>query len=466
MFGIILIVLAQRRAAILGLLIAIAAILGSFGTSHYLFRTEGFLLDPLYPAGAAFLIFVTSTLIGFIRTEREKAHVRGAFSRYLSPILVDQLSKNPEKLKLGGELRELTVMFSDIRGFTKLSEGLDPQRLTTVINSFLTPMTRVIQNRQGTIDKYIGDCIMAFWNAPIDVKPHGRMAILAAYDMREELVRINQRFAEEAARTGDKLIEIRIGMGLNSGICCVGNMGSDQRFDYSVLGDTVNTASRLESLSPAYFVDLVIGEETALAVPDFALLELDQVRCCLIHDWPSLTQDQTEAAVKGLERAKASGLVLKIGISGYDEADLNRAIEIFTKVDALQVPVSILDQRLVGARAIEQLKGMGTEIQARSIFLQGLLASQSDSTLGKHPEIENFHDLCEELKISPIQVALSFVQGLEWVDQLVVGITSASELAEIVEASELNQSANRHEITRSIEPSNDLSLIDPRNWNN
>lgn len=277
-FGIVLIVLAQRRAAILGLAIAVVAIFGSFGTSYYLFRTQGFLLDPLYPAGAAFLIFVTATLIGFIRTEREKAHVRGAFSRYLSPILVDQLSKNPEKLKLGGELRELTVMFSDIRGFTKLSEGLDPQRLTTVINSFLTPMTRVIQNRQGTIDKYIGDCIMAFWNAPIDVEPHGRMAILAAYDMRAELVRINQLFAAESARTGDKLIEIKIGMGLNSGICCVGNMGSDQRFDYSVLGDTVNTASRLESLSPAYFVDLVIGEETAATVPDFALLELDQVR--------------------------------------------------------------------------------------------------------------------------------------------------------------------------------------------
>ncbi|MBK8159509.1 MAG: adenylate/guanylate cyclase domain-containing protein [Rhodospirillaceae bacterium] len=277
-FGLILIFLAQGRAALFGLIVATVAIVGSFGSSYYLFKSRGFLLDPLYPAGIAFFIFVAATLIGFIRTEREKAHVRGAFSRYLSPILVDQLSKNPEKLKLGGELRELTVMFSDIRGFTKLSEGLDPQRLTTVINSFLTPMTRVIQNRQGTIDKYIGDCIMAFWNAPIDVEPHGRMAILAAYDMRAELVRINQRFAEEAARTGDKLIEIRIGMGLNSGICCVGNMGSDQRFDYSVLGDTVNTASRLESLSPAYFVDLVIGEETALTVPDFALLELDQVR--------------------------------------------------------------------------------------------------------------------------------------------------------------------------------------------
>nr|WP_298689009.1 adenylate/guanylate cyclase domain-containing protein [uncultured Dongia sp.] len=277
-FGIVLLFFAQIRAALFGFGVACVAVVGSFGVSYYYFKTQGLLLDPLYPAGTAFFIFVATTLIGFIRTEREKAHVRGAFSRYLSPILVDQLSKNPEKLKLGGELRELTVMFSDIRGFTKLSEGLDPQRLTTVINSFLTPMTRVIQNRQGTIDKYIGDCIMAFWNAPIDVEPHGRMAILAAFDMREELLRINERFAEEAARTGDKLIEIKMGMGLNSGICCVGNMGSDQRFDYSVLGDTVNTASRLESLSPAYFVDLVIGEETALTVPDFALLELDQVR--------------------------------------------------------------------------------------------------------------------------------------------------------------------------------------------
>ena len=195
-------------------------------------------------------------------------------------------------------------------------------------------------------------------------------------------------------------------------------------------------------------------------------LELDQVRCCLIHDWPSLTQDQAEAAVKGLERAKASGIVAKIGISAYDEADLARAIAIFTKVDAVQVPVSILDQRLVGSSAIGQLKAMGTEIQVRSIFLQGLLASRSDSALGNHPEIQQFHDSCEQLKISPIQAALSFVQGLEWVDQLVVGITSAQELKEIVNASQLNRSANWHEITRSLEPSNDLSLIDPRNWNN
>lgn len=277
-FGLVLALLAQWRSAILGFTVAVIGVASAFGGSYYLFQAHGFLLDPLYPAGTAVLIYLITSLIGYIRAEREKAHVRGAFSRYLSPILVDQLARHPERLKLGGELRELTVMFCDIRGFTKLSEGLDPQALTHVINGFLTPMTRVVQERQGTIDKYIGDCIMAFWNAPIEVKPHGRLAILAAFDMRAELSRINLHFASEAAKTGAKPIELKIGIGLNSGICCVGNMGSEQRFDYSVLGDTVNVASRLEALSPAYGLDLVIGEETAATVPNFALIELDQVR--------------------------------------------------------------------------------------------------------------------------------------------------------------------------------------------
>ncbi|WP_374378131.1 CHASE2 domain-containing protein [Dongia sp.] len=276
--GIILTILAQLRVALVGLAVAIIAIVGSFGTSYYLFHTKGLLIDPFYPAVTAFLIFVTSTLIGYIRTEREKAQVRGAFSLYLSPVLVDQVSKNRERLKLGGENRPLTVMFCDIRGFTKMSEGLDPQQLTHVINQFLTPMTDIIQANGGTIDKYIGDCIMAFWNAPLDIPQHERKAVSAAFAMRAELVRLNQEFADEAARTGTKKIEIKIGIGLNTGIACVGNMGSKQRFGYSALGDTVNTASRLESLSPAYFVDLVLGEETAEAASDLALLELDQVR--------------------------------------------------------------------------------------------------------------------------------------------------------------------------------------------
>lgn len=275
--GLILVALAQNRSAVFGFVVALTGIAGAFGGSYYLFRTQGFLLDPLYPAGIAFLIFVAATLLGYIRTEREKAYVRGAFSRYVSPALVEQLSRNPERLKLGGELRELTIMFCDIRGFTRLSEGRDPQDLTQIINGFLTPMTRVIQEHQGSIDKYIGDCIMAIWNAPVDVETHGRMAIRAAFAMRRELVTVNAGLAARA-KPDTRPVEIRIGIGLNSGVCCVGNMGSEQRFDYSVLGDTVNIASRLEALSPAYGLDLVLGEETAAAVPDFALLEIDQVR--------------------------------------------------------------------------------------------------------------------------------------------------------------------------------------------
>ena len=203
--------------------------------------------------------------------------MRHAFAQYLSPVLVDRLSQHPDQLKLGGELREMTLMFCDIRDFTKISESLDPQELTQLMNSFLTPMTRLIQEREGTIDKYIGDCIMAFWNAPLEVSHHAEKAILAALDMRAGLKTLNESLA--AAATEEKpAVTIRIGIGLNSGTGSVGNMGSDQRFNYTVFGDTVNIASRLEALSPAYGIDLVIGEETAESAPEMALLELDRVR--------------------------------------------------------------------------------------------------------------------------------------------------------------------------------------------
>ncbi len=275
--GLAFIALARGRRALIGLGLAGIAIGGAIAVSAALFARQGFLLDPLYPAFTAFLIFVAAMLVNFLRTEREKRQVRGAFQRYLSPVLVDQLARHPERLKLGGELRDLTLMFCDIRGFTKLSEGLDPGELTHVINAFLTPMTKVIQDHGGTIDKYIGDCIMAFWNAPLPVEHHGRAAIAAALAMRRKLQDLNADFAA-AAPAGRPPIHLAIGIGLNSGRVCVGNMGSEQRFDYSVLGDTVNIASRLEALSPAYRVDLVIGEATAAMAPDLPLLELDLVR--------------------------------------------------------------------------------------------------------------------------------------------------------------------------------------------
>jgi adenylate cyclase len=165
-FGLVLLAALRRRSAIPGLAVALFALAAGLAGSWWAFKSKGFLFDPVYPALIVVILFLGGTLTNFLRTEREKRQVRNAFSRYLSPVLVDQLSEHPEQLRLGGEMRELTVMFSDIRGFTSIAESLDPQTLTQFINSYLTPMTGIIQANEGTIDKYIGDCVMAFWNAP------------------------------------------------------------------------------------------------------------------------------------------------------------------------------------------------------------------------------------------------------------------------------------------------------------
>jgi adenylate cyclase len=278
LFGLLAIGLAYRAGAVTAVALGLASLGIAFGLSWWLFVAHGLLVDPLYPAGTAVAVVMVGSTITYIRTEREKRHIRGAFSLYLSPEMVNRVAEHPELLKLGGENREITVMFTDIRGFTKLSEGLDPQGLTHVINAFLTPMSNLIKDHGGTIDKYIGDCIMAFWNAPLDVPHHAREAVRTAVEMRRTLKRLNEQFAAEAQASGKTPVKLKAGVGLNTGIGCVGNMGSEQRFAYSALGDTVNTASRLESLSPAYFVDLVFSEETAKDATDFALLELDQVK--------------------------------------------------------------------------------------------------------------------------------------------------------------------------------------------
>ena len=275
-FGLVLLGFLYRRSAIGGSVVLVAAIATTIGASWWQFAEKGYLFDPIYPGLAAVVMFSSGTVINYLRVEKEKRQWRTVMVRLLPPALADQVSQHPPEL--GGELRELTLMFTDIRGFTHISESLDPQALTQLMNSFLTPMTRVIQDHEGFIDKYIGDCIMAFWNAPIDVPSHAQKAIQAAFDMRAELKRINAMLKETAEKEDRAEVELRIGIGLNSGICCVGNMGSEQRLEYSVLGDTVNIASRLESLSPAYGVDLVIGEETASGAAEFALLELDRVR--------------------------------------------------------------------------------------------------------------------------------------------------------------------------------------------
>jgi adenylate cyclase len=275
--GLILIFAIRAVGALWSLLFALAAVGAAIAVSWYGFSRFGLLIDPLYPCLTALLVYLSGSLIGYLRSERERRFVRSVMGRYLAPTWVDEIGRHPERLKLGGELRDLTVLFSDIRGFTRIAERLEPQELTKLLDRFLTPLTRIIQ-RTGTIDKYMGDCIMAFWNAPLDVPGHGREAVAAALEIRAELRRLNEELRMEADGEGREPIMLAAGIGLNSGRACVGNMGSEQRFDYSVIGDTVNVASRLEGLARVYGVDIVVGEDTARQAAGFALLELDRVR--------------------------------------------------------------------------------------------------------------------------------------------------------------------------------------------
>ena len=219
-------------------------------SSFYLFNTYLCLTNWSYPVIMGAIIFLHLIYNNFARENRLKLQIKKQFEHYLSPDMVKKLQDDPSLLKLGGETRELTFLFCDIRGFTPISEKYksDPQGLTKLINSFLTPMTDIILRSGGTIDKYMGDCIMAFWNAPLDCADHQKKAILVAKDMRERMKKLNLGF--------------NIGIGINSGTAVVGNMGSEQRFDYSVLGDAVNLASRLEGQSKEFNTTIVIGEDT------------------------------------------------------------------------------------------------------------------------------------------------------------------------------------------------------------
>jgi len=258
----------------LGLATLVLLWVGGFGLFHFTALTIP-LVEP--SAGLLLAMWAADAITGR-EARRQREFIQSAFSLYLSPHYVRQLASNPRLLKLGGEMREMTLLFCDIRGFTTLSESMNAHDLTRFLNRFLTPMTEAVQATGGTIDKYMGDAIMAFWNAPLDDPAHAERACRAALAMRAELVRLNQEWREESTVTGQPFHEVKIGIGLNTGECCVGNLGADQKFNYSVIGDDVNLCSRLEGQTKAYGVDIVIGEKTAAEAPAFARLELDLIR--------------------------------------------------------------------------------------------------------------------------------------------------------------------------------------------
>jgi adenylate cyclase len=276
----IIIVAPMLRASIviaLGAIIAAALI----GTSWYLYSQYNVLIDFTYPLLSSALVYLALVFMNYIKEQKQRQQIRAAFGYYLSPALVEQLARSPEKLVLGGEERRMTVLFSDVRGFTTISEQYkhDPQGLTRLMNQFLTPLTNAIIERKGTIDKYIGDAIMAFWNAPLDDPQQEINACEAALEMLARADKLNQQFKREAEQNGGKYMPLNVGIGLNTGPCVVGNMGSDFRFNYSVLGDTVNVASRLEARTKDYRIPIVIGAQTEQQAQEkFATIEIDRIQ--------------------------------------------------------------------------------------------------------------------------------------------------------------------------------------------
>jgi len=279
--GSMLALVAPFASALTLLAIALGSAAVFVAGSWLAFNNFQMLFDATFPLTVILSVSVSLIMIGYFREQLDRRRIRSAFSHYLSPNLVERLAKSPKQLVLGGEERVMTVLFSDVRSFTTISETYkdNPQGLTRLMNRFLTPVTNAIITRNGTIDKYIGDAVMAFWNAPLDNPDHEADACHAALDMLDRVDALNNELEREASAGGTRFVPIKIGIGINAGRCTVGNMGSDLRFQYTVMGDSVNLASRLEGQTKGYGLSIIIGSRTAAAVSgQFALLEIDRIQ--------------------------------------------------------------------------------------------------------------------------------------------------------------------------------------------
>ena len=267
-----LIILTLSRWIWVGLGVGVVLLASLVPVSWYLFVTYKFLIDAIIPVAGGVLVMLHAYGVKFISEYLQKQQIKKQFGTYLSPAMVEKLQKNPELLQLGGDSRELSIMFTDVRGFTTISEhyGKDVQGLTKIMNRYMTAMTAKIIENEGTLDKYIGDAQMAFWNAPLDDADHAKHAVKTGLEMLDDLDRFNEEIAKEG------IPAFGMGLGINTGVVVVGNMGSSQRFDYTCLGDAVNTASRLEGQSKNYGVRIVLGPDTAKQVADaYSVIEMD-----------------------------------------------------------------------------------------------------------------------------------------------------------------------------------------------
>ncbi len=274
--GLLLVLSLPRLGATRGAVLGLTAVIATVGASFYAFSQHKYLLDPSWPILAVVVGYVLVTVLTYYREEKQRAYIHNAFDRYLDPELVKRIAADPRQLNLGGEEREMSVLFCDVRSFSRISENMAPNQIIEFLIAFLTPMTDLLLARKATIDKYIGDAILAFWNAPLNDPEHHQNAARAALEMTARLRELNRELRDQDTVPWPD--EVKIGIGINSGPCCVGNMGSQQRLSYSLIGDTVNLASRIEGMTKYYGVEIAIGSELREKLVGFATLDLDRVR--------------------------------------------------------------------------------------------------------------------------------------------------------------------------------------------
>ena len=285
--------------------VASLSITGLLIASNFFVWTQHSIVLPIAtPVLLTVLLFTLQMIYGFFIESRGKRQLAHLFGQYVPPELVNEMSKKMEEISLDGEIKNMSVLFSDVRNFTTISESMDPKELTELINGFLTPITEIIHHQRGTIDKYMGDAVMAFWGAPLDDPKHALNALNAAMLMTERMHNLRQEFATRGWP------EIKIGVGVNTGEMNVGNKGSEFRVDYTILGDAVNLGSRLEGLTKVYGVDIIIGEATRHEVPEYEYRELDLVKVkgklkpVAIYEPIGLLEDVDKSIRQDLKRYK------------------------------------------------------------------------------------------------------------------------------------------------------------------
>ncbi len=354
LLGVALALMLPRLGAGLGALAALLGIGAVIGVSWLAFTNALYLLDPIWPVLAILMVYAVQTVAVYYREERQRSYIHAAFDRYLSPELVRQIADDPNKLELGGEERDMSVLMCDIRGFSRISERYTPKQVIDFLIAFLTPMSEILLARKATLDKYIGDAILAFWNAPLDDPDHPANAARAALEMIAKTKQLNAAMAGQDSAVWPG--EVKIGVGINSGLCCVGNMGSRKRLSYTLIGDTVNVASRLEGLTKQYGVPIAVGQTLTGRLDTFALLELDRVRA-VGRDEPvtisALLGDEAMEASEDFQRLRSTHLAM---LEAYRAQDWDVALSALERGKALyesfEIPGlhALFAERIAGLR--------------------------------------------------------------------------------------------------------------------